>query len=76
VAQPLDPLHRKVSQRLKALMAEKGLSTNRLADFSGVGRGRLSEILRAQSSPTLRTLARLAAALEVPVRELLPESDE
>lgn len=56
-------------------MADRGYSTNRLADFSGVGRGRLSEILAGKSSPTLRTLGRLAGALAVPVRDLLPEDE-
>jgi len=54
-------------------MQGKGYSVNRLADFSGIGRGRLSEILAGKSSPTLRTLGKLADALEIAVRDLLPE---
>jgi transcriptional regulator with XRE-family HTH domain len=54
-------------------MAREGLSLNRLADFSGMGRGRLSEILAAKSSPTLRTLGKLADALGVTPAELLCE---
>lgn len=57
-------------------MAQKGLSVNRLADFSGVGRGRMSEIATGRSSPTLRTLGKIADGLGVAVRDLLPASDE
>lgn len=72
----MDLLHRKLSKRIKALMAVKALSTNRLADFSGVGRGRMSEILATKSSPTVRTLGRIADALEVSVRDLFEEEAE
>jgi len=72
----MDSLHRAFTQRLKALMAQKGLSVNRLADFSGVGRGRMSEIATGRSSPTLRTLGKIADGLGVAVRDLLPASDE
>lgn len=51
-------------------MKRRGLSVNRLADFSGMGRGRLSEILAGKSSPTLRTVSKLAEALEVSVSDL------
>ena len=54
-------------------MAERGLSVNRLADFSGLGRGRVSELLAGKTSPTLRTIGKLADALEVSARELLPD---
>ncbi len=56
-------------------MRDKRLSVNRLADFSGIGRGGLSEILAGKSSPTLRTLGRIADALGVAVRDLLPEDE-
>lgn len=69
----MDALHRKFSKRVRELMVRRHLSINRLADFSGMGRGRVSEILSGKTSPTLRTLGKLADALEVPVRELLPE---
>jgi transcriptional regulator with XRE-family HTH domain len=72
----MDALHRRLSKRIKTLMADKGLSVNRLADFSGVGRGRMSEILAAKSSPTLRTLGRIADALDVSVRDLFVNEDD
>lgn len=68
----MDALHRKFAKRMRELMVRRKLSINRLADFSGLGRGRVSEILAGKSSPTLRTLGRLAEALDVPVRDLMP----
>ena len=53
-------------------MKRKKWSVNQLADFAGMGRGHMSEIVRAKKSPTVRTLAKIAAALEVSVRDLLP----
>lgn len=71
----MDALHRQFTRRLKELMRRRGLSVNRLADFSGIGRGRLSEIAAGKNSPTLRTMGRLADALDVPTRELLPNPE-
>lgn len=69
----MDALHRQFAKTVKALMGKRGLSVNRLADFSGVGRGRVSEILAGKSSPTLKTIGKMAAALDVGARDLLPE---
>lgn len=71
----MDPLHRKLAKRIRSLMSEKDLSVNRLADFSGIGRGRMSELLAGKSSPTVRTLGRIAEALDVDVRDLF-DGDE
>ncbi len=72
----MDAVHRKLAKRIRTLMAVKSLSVNRLADFSGVGRGRMSEILGAKSSPTVRTLERVADALGVSIRDLFEDEPE
>jgi transcriptional regulator with XRE-family HTH domain len=59
------------SARVAALAEDRGLSINRLADFAGVSRGYLSDVLRQTKAPTLRTIARLAEALDVEPWELL-----
>jgi len=59
--------HESVIARIVELAAEKELSVNRLADFSGLSRGYVSTVLRGKKSPTLRTLIKLADALEVSV---------
>jgi transcriptional regulator with XRE-family HTH domain len=70
----MDDLHRELASRLRTLMRKKRWSANQLADFAGVSRGYLSEVLVGKKSPTLRTLSKLAGALEVAVRALLPDS--
>jgi transcriptional regulator with XRE-family HTH domain len=60
-----------MAARVLALAKKRKLSQNLLADFAGLGRGNLSEILSGRVSPTLRTLGKLAAALDVQVSELL-----
>jgi transcriptional regulator with XRE-family HTH domain len=70
----MDDLHRQVVVRIRALARKRRWSANQLADFAGLGRGFVSEVLAGKKSPTLRTLAKLAAALDVPVRELMPEA--
>jgi transcriptional regulator with XRE-family HTH domain len=51
-------------------MRRKRWSLNQLADFSGIGRGYLSDVLAAKKSPTVRTLVKLADALEIEVSDL------
>lgn len=67
----MDAVHRQMASRIRQLAKKRKLTANRLADFSGLGRGFLSNILTGKKSPSLRTLAKIAAALDVPVRELL-----
>lgn len=69
----MDDLHRLTIARIRTAARKKRWSANRLADFAGLGRGYLSEVLAGKKSPTLRTLGKLAGALEVPVSSLLPE---
>ena len=57
--------------RVQELAKRKGYSVNRLADFAGISRGHLSNVLRGQMSPTLRTLDRIAEALDVQAKDLL-----
>ena len=71
MAKSSDPLHLQFATNVRRLMREKKLSLNHLADFSGVGRGRMSDLLAGKGSPTLRTLGRVAAALDVQVVDLL-----
>lgn len=62
---------RRAVARVRQLAKAKGLSVNRLADFAGVSRGYLSRLLRAEQSPTLDTLEKLAEALGVEARDLV-----
>ena len=63
------------AQRVTSLAKRRQLSINRLADFAGISRGFLSDVLRCRKAPTLRTIACVADALEVEPWELLkPEA--
>lgn len=66
-----DETHRRFIARIRALMRQRRWSANKLADFAVVGRGYLSDVLAGKKSPTLRTMVKLARALEVDVRDLL-----
>lgn len=70
----MDDLHRQMIARVRALTRMKRWSANQLADFAGLGRGYVSEVLAGKKSPTLRSLGKLAAALETSVRDLFPDA--
>jgi len=66
-----------VCERIREAARRKGLSVNRLADFAGLSSSYLSAVLRGEKSPTLRTLDRVATALEIDPFVLLgPEPRE
>ena len=67
-------LHKVVRDRIKSLARERGYSVNRLADFAGMSGGYLSTVLRGQKSPTLRTLEKIADALEIDPLDLFRTS--
>lgn len=56
--------------RIRELARRRRWPSNTLADFSDMGRGYLSDVLAGKKSPTVRTLAKIARALEVEVKDL------
>ncbi len=62
-----DSLSQVIAQRVRQYRQQLGLTVGQLADRSGISKGMLSKIENAQASPSLATLARLSAAIEVPV---------
>jgi transcriptional regulator with XRE-family HTH domain len=68
----MDDIHRQLTSRIRDLTKKRGWSINKLADFADVGRGFLSDMLAGKKSPSVRTLAKLARALDVHVRDLFP----
>jgi transcriptional regulator with XRE-family HTH domain len=63
------------AKRVRELADDRGWSINHLADFAGLGRGFVSELLRGKKSPTLDTVGKLAAAFEVEAWTLLKPGD-
>jgi len=56
-----------ITRRAREYRKDLGLTVSELAERAGVSKGMLSKIENGLSSPSLSTLARLAAALSVPV---------
>ena len=62
---------RKFARRLRGLRREAGLSQQRLADISGVGRVTIARLETAAQSPRPETMQRLATAMGYPVQALM-----
>ena len=56
-----------ISDRLRALREERGLSIRALGRLSGLSANALSVIERGLSSPSVSTLFKIATAMEIPV---------
>lgn len=62
-----DAINQAIGGRLREERRRLGLTLQDVADRSGLSLGMISKIENTQTSPSLRTLARLSQALEVPV---------
>jgi len=62
-----DAITQAIGDRLREERRRLSLTLQDVADRSGLSLGMISKIENAQTSPSLRTLARLSQALEVPV---------
>ncbi len=60
-----------VGKRIKSLRKERGWTQQMLADHAQLTREHVSVIERGHAEPGLRILARIAASLEVRLRELI-----
>lgn len=70
-SQEFDDVRGVVAVRLRELRLAKGLSQEELADRAGCHRTYVGMLERRSGNPSLRVLTELAAALDVPVAELL-----
>jgi XRE family transcriptional regulator, regulator of sulfur utilization len=66
-----DPLARAVGARVQQLRAEQSFSFDAFVEEVGLGRGYVSELQRGLVVPTIHALAKLAAALQVTMADLL-----
>jgi transcriptional regulator with XRE-family HTH domain len=67
----LGELRLTLSENIRQLRGQRGLSQERLALEAGVDRTLVSKIERVIANPTLDVLVKLAIALQVPVTRLL-----
>ena len=65
-----------IGQRIRELRERKGLSQNDVEEASGLRQWYLSWVEHGQAVPSLETLERIAAALEVPLYWLFYSEDE
>lgn len=54
----------------------KELSLAELADMSGIHRNYLSEIERGIHDPSIKTLAKIANSLDIPISQIFKEAEE
>jgi transcriptional regulator with XRE-family HTH domain len=59
-----------IANHVRRRRQDIGLTVGQLAERSGISKGMLSKIENAQTSPSLATLERLAAALDMPLTSL------
>jgi transcriptional regulator with XRE-family HTH domain len=61
----------KVAENIKKYARKQNLPINSLADFAGVSRSQLYDVLAGKKSPTVAWLEKIAQALEVDVQNLV-----
>lgn len=72
---PTDPVEI-LANNIIRLRRQHGWSQERLAAECGVHRTYIGAIERSECNPSLRTIERIAGALNVTVTQLLSESDD
>lgn len=70
-----DPLLLGLGHAIKELREQRGLSQEGLGDEGDAHRTYVGEVERAETNPTMPKIARLAAALEIPLSELLARAE-
>jgi transcriptional regulator with XRE-family HTH domain len=71
MARSVDPLLRTIGLTIRALRRERGLSQEALAALAHIDRSYMSSVERGLRNVSVLNVARIAAALDVPVRDLL-----
>ena len=66
-----DPTAKKLGARIKGLREDLGFTFDAFVEESGLGRGYVSELERGLVVPTLHSLAKVAAALEITIADLV-----
>ena len=67
----IDPLLRTIGATIRTLRHERGLSQEALAELAEIDRSYMSSVERGLRNVSVLNIARIAAALDVPVRDLL-----
>lgn len=67
---PEEQLHRAIGDAVRRLRHERSLTLKQLAERAGLSISQISQIERAESSPSLSSLYRLAVALDARIQDL------
>lgn len=62
--------------RLKEILAQRKITLKEFSQNSGISQSNLSNYLNGNISPTLDTLKKMAASLDIDIVELFKEKDE
>ena len=71
LARPVDPLLRTIGLTIRALRRERGVSQEQLAALANIDRSYMSSVERGLRNVSVLNIARIASALDVPVRDLI-----
>ena len=71
MARAVDPLLRTIGLTIRALRRERGISQEQLAALAHIDRSYMSSVERGLRNVSVLNIARIASALDVPVRDLL-----
>ncbi len=71
----MDILSVKISDTLKKLQKERGLSLNAASQKTGVSKAMLGQIERGESSPTIATLSKIASGFDVSFSSFIEETE-
>lgn len=69
-----DQISAQIGQRLREIRHSRGLSLDALADLTGVSKPMLGQVERGASNPTVATLWKIAAGLNVPFTAFIAEA--
>jgi len=69
-------VNKRIVLRLKNLREARGLSQQELSRLSGVAYGYISDLENNKCNPSLRTLEKLAMALDVNVTDLIADESQ
>jgi len=71
-----DKIVSRVAEHLRQARIAKGLSMNQIASRAGLDQVAISRIEKGERSPALRTLLKIASALEVNLSDILALSQD
>lgn len=70
VSSPIEKVYRELGKRIVSLRKERGMSQEQLAADSGIDRSHMGFIEQGRRKPTLSTLHKITATLNISLEEL------